>query len=89
MNNNDDGKLVVYSVLSLMWEDGVAGILNVYELVQKCRNSSYQIPENIEDELKKLNLLKSDGKVHDSIKDNVIGLVEGDSLEMRLISPVS
>lgn len=66
---------------------GIKGVLMFSELVEKCRNPRHQIQERFAEELKKLMLLDERGEVHDSLRNIVLCSVEGEGLEMHLVSP--
>ena len=70
-------------------EQGLPGMLALYDLAEICKDSSYKpIRENYK-KLQDLSLLQADGKPHDSIRNIVISAVQGEGLEMRLGSPVA
>jgi len=59
-----------------------------YDLVMKCRDSSYKYFGNAGEDLQQLGLAQNDGSIHDSIKNIVLSAVSGDDLDMTLASPL-
>lgn len=87
----DGSELVVITVtitLKNLWDKGLFGQLAVCDLAMRCKDSSYPISKEIEEKLKNLSLIQVDGKVHKSIQDVVLASVEGEGLDMRLVSPL-
>jgi len=58
-----------------------------YELTMKARNSDHQFFENAKDVLESFKLVQSDGHIHQSIVNVILSAVEGDMLDMKLVSP--
>ena len=58
-----------------------------YDLVMKCRDNSYKFFGNNIDVLLKRSLVQRDGNIHNSIKNIVLSAVEGEGLELNIVSP--
>lgn len=76
---------VIYNNLHLMVSEG--GI-HFYELVMKCRNRNHQFFGNAQEKLHALGFIQADGSIHDSIRNIVLSSVEGDGMNMSLVSPI-
>jgi len=63
--------------------------LAVYELVEKCRDSSHKCWGDTEEVLKDCALLQSDGHVHNSIRNIVLSAVEGEGKNFTIGNPVA
>lgn len=61
--------------------------IHLYELVEKARNRSHVFWGDIGKQLAKMKLVEVDGSMNDSIRNIVLSAVEGDGLEMRVVSP--
>lgn len=81
--------VILTSISSLMKSNPMA----FYDLVMKCRDSSYKFFGNNIDILLKLSLVQSSsetgrsGHIHSSIKNIVLSAVEGEGLELNIVSP--
>jgi hypothetical protein len=82
--------LVKVTVMSLreLWKSGLPGTLAVYDLVERCKNPSYNIFKKNLETLQDLSLIDSNGNIHDSIKNIVLASVEGEGMKMKLVSPI-
>lgn len=60
-----------------------------YELRELCKNPQHQLFGNAGNDLKALNLVQEDGRIHDSIRNIVLSAFEGEGLGMTMISPVA
>ncbi len=60
-----------------------------FELTEKCRNPEHKFFVNAENRLQKLGLAKSNGYIHQSIKDIVLSSANGKDLNLSLKSPYS
>ncbi|MFA5143843.1 MAG: hypothetical protein WC522_06740 [Candidatus Omnitrophota bacterium] len=60
------------------------------ELVRKARNPDHKIWGGAENEnhLKILNMLQSNGQLHDLTRNILLSAIEGEGLNMRLVSPI-
>ena len=63
-------------------EDGIA----FYELVEFCKDSNHKIRGGA-DKLKTLALLQSDGSIHSDVREIVLAAIEGEGLDLALVSP--
>jgi len=63
--------------------------ITLYELTMLCRDSSHQLWGSAGTKLKERNLVESDGRVHQSIRNVVLSAVTGDGLDMCLSSPLA
>lgn len=54
-----------------------------------CRDEHYWPPEKSGMRLVADGLMVSDGTIHDSIRNIVLSAVEGDGMEMRIVSPIA
>jgi hypothetical protein len=59
-----------------------------YELVMKARDPNHQIWGNCADDLKALNLLHSDGTMHNSTRNIILSAVTGEGFDMILSDPI-
>ncbi len=75
----------VMSVRHLMESNPIAFV----ELVLLCRDRNHELFGNTAVDLQGLALVGRDGFVHDSIRNIVLSAVEGEGLEMKLISPLA
>jgi hypothetical protein len=73
------------SLRSLLDQDPIA----FYELVMICRNPEHRLFGKTDTVLRSLALLESDNRPHDMLRRIVINAVEGDDMEMKLVSPVA
>ncbi len=77
-------KATIISLRSLFQNTFIA----LFELTEKCKNENHVIFGNNADIIKGYGLCQSDESVHDSIKNVVLSAIEGEGLEMKLVSPV-
>lgn len=60
-----------------------------YELVMLARNTQHEFfDKGWEKECEELNFLEPGGTMHDSVRNILVSMAEGEELEMRLISPL-
>ena len=59
-----------------------------YELVMVARDPAHQPCGNSGQILRSLHLIDPNGGMHDTTKDIILSAVDGDEVEMRLVSPV-
>ncbi len=59
-----------------------------YEFVILCRDSAHRLFCSTGELLRDLKLIEQDGQPHDAIRLVVLAAIEGDKLEMKLVSPV-
>lgn len=78
-------KVTMMSVEHLLESHPVA----FFELVSLCRDRDHELFGNTAVKLQGLGLVDPGGKVHGSIRNIVLSAVEGEDLEMRLISPLA
>ena len=72
------------SLMRLFSEDPLA----FYELVQKCRNKNHAIFSPVQVKTLEDSGLLTNNSVHNSIQNIVLSSVEGEGLDMKLVSPV-
>ena len=73
-----------------LWGGGEA--IAVVELVSLCKDSQHKLFAGTREGLHRLALLERNGDsftVHDSVRNVVLSSVEGEGLDMRLVSPVA
>jgi len=90
LNGSEEADVLVTVVmmsLKSLWNEGLAGVLAVYDLHQLCQNPNYSAMYI--KHLNSLNLVSDDGSVHDSIRNVVMSAVQGEGLEMTLRSPIA
>ena len=76
--------------LEYLWRSGIPGMTQVYDLVQICRQSpDYKSFGSNEDTLKELCLLQDDGRPHQSVRNITLSAIEGEGLDMKLVSPIA
>ncbi len=80
--------VAAYMSLSGLWEEGIAGMCAVIDLVSRCNNPRHPIDRQSEEKLRSLALIEPDGKIHGSIKNVVLSAAKGTGLDMTLVSPV-
>lgn len=78
-------KVTMMSVEHLMESHPIA----LMELVSLCRDRDHELFGNTAVELRSFALVDLDGSIHRSIRNIVLSAVEGEGLEMRLISPLA
>ncbi|MFM9889074.1 MAG: hypothetical protein ACKVOE_00300 [Rickettsiales bacterium] len=78
---------VVMMSLATLWDQGLPGVLAVYDLRAIINDRSYK--SHYLEKLQSLALVGPDGSVHESIRNIVLSAVEGDGLEMKLGSPLA
>lgn len=83
--------LVTVVMMSLrgLQEEGLPGMLTLYDFAEKCKNPAYKLEGDAEQKLKGLGLVQQDGKIHQSIKNIVRSASEGEGLEFRLVNPLA
>jgi hypothetical protein len=75
---------VIYlSLQSLSKQNPIA----LYELAMKARDNNHRLFGNTGEVLKELALLDSDGSIHDLTRDVVLSAIEGEGLDLKLVSP--
>ncbi len=77
-------RVMMISLRSLMEEDAIT----FYELVCLARDPNHQPWGGTAEKLKDLNLMESNGTLHDSIRNITLAATEGEMLELRMRSPV-
>jgi len=60
-----------------------------WELVRACQDDNHTPAQQILTELTKSGLVGLDGEIHTSVKNIVLSSVEGEGLDMTLVSPVA
>lgn len=83
-------QVVTATMLSLkgLMRSGVEGILAVYELCEKCHDSSHVFSRTTGETLKRYSLVDASGRIHDSVRHVVLSAVVGEGLELHLESPI-
>ena len=79
---------VITMSLGDMLDQGLPGVLSAYDLVERCKNSKYQMSEDTEKDLIKQSLLQRDGQPHSSIRNIVLSSIQGEGLEMKFVDPI-
>ncbi|MBF0570546.1 MAG: hypothetical protein HQL12_01620 [Candidatus Omnitrophica bacterium] len=79
---------LIFVSLKTLMEEGFLGALALYELHQKALNPSHKIDEEYSQPLRELNLVQSDGELHDTTKNIVLSSIDGEGLDMHLVKPV-
>ncbi len=91
-NGTQMAKPLVMSVMMSingLEQQGLSGMLAVYELVEVCKDKDYKpSPDNMK-KLQDLRLLEKSGKPHDSIRNVVLSAVQGEGIDMTIGSPVA
>jgi len=59
-----------------------------YELAMKARDQDHECFGNSGDKLIKLALMNADGSMHDSVRNIVLSMFQGEGLNIALVSPV-
>lgn len=77
-------KVLSLSLQSLMAKNPIA----LYELAEKCKDTSHELFGNTGNLLRELSLIEPDGSVKDIVQDIVLASVEGEGLEMHLVNPI-
>jgi len=72
------------SLKALMASDPIA----FFELSELCKDRSHKLFGNTGEKLSKLGLIQN-GTVHGSIRNIVLSAVEGEMLDMQLVSPIA
>ena len=63
--------------------------LALYDLIEKCKDREYQIFGSNVERLKRLSLISEENhQIHGSIRNIVLSAIEGDGMDMTLVSPV-
>lgn len=78
---------LVVATMSSLWSLMRTQPMAVYELVMLCANPNHKVFGNNGETLIDANLMQSDGKVHNSIKNVVSSAITGEGLDMVLNSP--
>ena len=65
-----------------------SNVIALYELRERCRDPQHKLSGNTEKVLEDCGLLEPDSGVHSSIRRIVNLAVEGEGLEMKLVSPL-
>lgn len=64
----------------------------LYDLVEKCKDASYNLPVSPFGDSKalltKLDLIDQRGKVHDDVQKIVLNSIEGSGYDLKLVSPL-
>ncbi len=63
----------------------IPGLL--FELVEKCRDESYELKGSWLTRLQDASLVRSDGRVHDDVRATVLNSVEGEWSNMQIVDP--
>lgn len=88
-NGSEEAKVLVAGIkLSVLriWDDNP---LAIYDLHSACKDSNYEPFGDNGATLKKLSLMEPNGGIHQSIKNVVLSMVEGEGMEKTLVSPVA
>lgn len=91
-NGAEEADILVKSVmLSIenLWQEGLGGVLAVYDLREICRGNGTKVSKGNMDTLKRLNLVEPDGRVHQSIRNVVESALKGESFETKLVPPIA
>lgn len=78
---------VTQMIVNRMME-GFPGVIDLYELVQKCRDSNHRLFGNSEANLKAEGLIEPSGRIHDSTRNIILSMVSGEGLDMTFGNPV-
>ena len=78
-------RVTIMSLRMLMESDPIA----FYELFELCKDRNHKMFGNAGEKLAKLGLVGAAGHVHDSIRNIVLSAVEGEGLDMCLVSPIA
>ena len=70
-----------------MYSIGTLGPVELYELVEICRQPGHKPWGDIGDSLKALGLLERDGRPHESIKNIVLSAAVGEGMQLHLVNP--
>ena len=89
LKNGAEEILPLTEVISLVVNELLDdGDLAVYDLVMMCRDPNYNPFPSCLERLKARSLVEPDGRVHQSIRNVVLSMAEGDGLEMKFSNPV-
>ena len=84
----DSGVLVATRMnLDELLDTGTAMVF--HEAVMIARNSQHRPRSNNFAILKEMQLLDSTGQMHESIRDCILALTEGEGMEMGMVNPLS
>jgi hypothetical protein len=75
----------IFTLKSLKERNPIA----LYELVQIARNKDHIVFGNLDEELKRLNLIDHNGTMHSSIRNIILSAFKGDDFEMVFVSPIA
>jgi hypothetical protein len=79
--------LTVRSLSQMMGD--IQGVTALYDLHQICLGTNYRPSARQLQYLEGRGLLQANGRPHDSIKNIVLSAIEGEGLEMTLVSPLA
>jgi len=79
---------VVFMHINHLWEQGLGGVLTVYDLREVCRGNAAVVSDTNMATLKRLELVGEDGRVHQSIRNIVESALKGEGIETELVSPI-
>lgn len=80
-------QVVGISLGKLYNSEDLGGAMAFHDLVMLCRDRTYQVWDNVLDDLKAFSLVRTDGTVHESIRNIVLSSVTGEGLDMQLQDP--
>lgn len=87
-NGAEEAEVFVRAFMGALGSLLAAEPVAFYELVMLCRDPAHVVWRPSVDMLKGRNLLEADGTtIHSSIRNLVLAAVEGEELEMRIVSP--
>ena len=87
-NGTEEGRQLVGALQLIMGGLFDEEPMAAYELVELCKDPSHVLFGNAGAELKDRRLLEGDGSVHGSIRNIVLNSVEGEGLDLKLVSPI-
>lgn len=70
-------------------EQGLPGLLALYDLVEVCKDNDYRPQASYLRKLQDLGLLNEDGTVHNSIRNIVLSAVHGEGRDRSIGSPLA
>jgi hypothetical protein len=81
---------VIATMMSLngLWDKGIPGMCTVSDLYERCCNPKHPIADREFTVLKNLALIQPDGRIHDSIKNIVLSAITGQSINIKMGSPI-
>ncbi len=74
-------------ILESLFDEGLAGVYAVIELVELCRDPTHVCSKDEEEKLRELSLIGTDGRVHETTRDVVLSAASGDGVGLVLVSP--